>query len=270
VDGDMKIKVNERERTVADDATLFGLRDALKPDADVVIFNGAPAAADRPLAAGDEVVLIRRGEIPPAEELEALMASRHTPGVHERLRAAAVGIAGLGGLGSAIAIALARSGVGRLILADFDVIEPSNLNRQQYFVDQIGRPKAEALVENLRRINPYVRCEAHRVRLTRENIPALFGGVDVMVEAFDRADQKVLLVETFTAAFPDTPLVAASGLAGHGDSNALRAHRMGRRLYVIGDLESAAQPGRGLMAPRVGIAAHLQANTVLRLIMGEE
>ena len=266
----MKVFVAEREVEVEAGATLFALRDRLKPGADVVVYNGAPAAADRVLAEGDRAVFIHRGEVPGREELEALMAARHTPGVHGRVKRAAVGIAGLGGLGSAVAVALARVGVGRLILADFDVVEPSNLNRQQFFVDQLGRPKTEALAENLARINPYVQTELHPVRLTPENVPAIFHDVDVLVEAFDRADQKAMLLESFGAAFPDKPVVMASGLAGHGSGNSVRVRRLGRSIHVVGDLESAAEPGRGLMAPRVGLAAHLQANVVLRLLLGEE
>ena len=128
-------------------------------------------AADRELREGDRVVFIRRGEVPSADELEGLMVSRHTPGVHAKVKAATVGIAGLGGLGSAIAVALARTGVGCLVLADFDVVEPSNLNRQQYFVDQIGMYKTEALAENLARINPHVRVVTHAVKLS----PAKYG-----------------------------------------------------------------------------------------------
>jgi len=266
----LKILVAEREMEVAPGTGLFALRDRLKPGADVVVYNGAPAAADRELAEGDRVVFIRRGEAPGREELEALMCARHTPGVHERVKAAAVGIAGLGGLGSAVAIALARVGVGRLVLADFDVVEPSNLNRQQYFISQIGQLKTDALAENLARVNPYVRVRAHPVRLTPENVASVFRDVDVLVEAFDAADQKAMLLESFAAAFPDRPVVMASGLAGHGSGNSVRAQKLGQRIYVIGDLESAAQPGQGLMAPRVGVAAHLQANVVLRLLLGHE
>jgi len=265
----VRVLVAEREMDVEPGTTLFALRDRVKPGADVVVYNGAPAAADRELAEGDRAVFIRRGEAPSREELEALMAARHTPGVHERVKRAAVGIAGLGGLGSAIAIALARVGVGRLVLADFDVVEPSNLNRQQFFVDQLGLAKTEALAGNLARINPYVRTELHTVRLTPENVPGIFRDVDVMVEAFDRADQKAMLLESFCAAFPEKPVVMASGLAGHASGNSVRVRRLGRTVHVVGDLESAAEPGRGLMAPRVGIAAHMQANTVLRLLLGE-
>jgi sulfur carrier protein ThiS adenylyltransferase len=265
----MKIKVNERATDVPAGTTLAGARRLCKPDADVVILNGGPAREEHPLSEGDEVVLIRRGETPSREELEALMVARHTPGVHARVKQASVGIAGLGGLGSAIAVALARVGLGRLVLADFDVVEPSNLNRQQYFIDQIGQLKTEALAANLRRINPYVTCEIHSVRLTPENIPAIFGSVNVMVEAFDRADQKVMLLGAFARARPDTPLVSASGLAGYGPESSVGVRKVGRNVYVVGDLVTAAGPGTGLMAPRVGVAASMQANLTLRLLLGD-
>ncbi len=262
----MKIQLNEREVKVDAGATLFQLRDREKPGADVLVHNGAAVSEDVTLSEGDGVNLIQRGEIPPADELEALMTARHTPGVHAKIKGATVGIAGLGGLGSAIAVALARIGVGRLILADFDVVEPSNLNRQQYFIDQLGQTKAEALETNLQRINPYVKYEAHCVRITPDNIEELFSEVDVMVEAFDRADQKAMLLQSFKGA----PIVAASGMAGHGSGETIGVRRMGHNMYVVGDLETGAAPGCGLMAPRVGIAAHMQANLVLRILLGEE
>lgn len=266
----MRVKVNERTVDVAPGSALFALRQGFKPEADVVILNGAPVSADRVLVEGDEVVLIRRGERPPREELEALMAARHTPGVHERVKRATVGVAGLGGLGSAVAVALARLGIGKLVLADFDVVEPSNLNRQQYFIDQLGMLKVDALRENLARINPYVAVVTHAMRLTAETVPTVFAGVDVLVEAFDVADGKAMLMESFCAAFPEKPLVTCVGLAGHYPSNDIRTERLGRDVYVVGDLVRAAAPGTGLMAPRVGIAAHHQANAVLRLLLGED
>jgi sulfur carrier protein ThiS adenylyltransferase len=266
----MEILLNEHPLEVRSGTSLFNLRDQYKPGADVLIFNGYPATTDRNLSEGDRVVLIRRGEKPSPEELEALMAARHTPGVHRKVKRGIVGIAGVGGLGSAVAVALARLGVGHLILADFDVVEPSNLNRQQYFVDQIGLPKVEAMRENLARINPYVKVSVYHGRLDPENIPAIFAGVDVMVEAFDGADQKAMLTETFLRHFPGKPLVAASGMAGFGPANTIATRKAVRNLYLVGDGETAARPGEGLMAPRVGIAAHHQANAVLRLLLGEE
>lgn len=266
----MKIRVNERELEFPAGSALAAVRARVKPDADVLIRNGHPAAAGDLVEEGDTLALIRRGEQPTAEELDALLAARHTPGVHDRIRSSRVGIAGLGGLGSAVAVALARIGVGELVLADWDVVEPSNLNRQQYFIGQIGLRKTEALAENLRRINPGVRLELHPVELTAENIPAVFAGVRVLVEAFDRAAAKEMIIRTALERLPGVPVVAASGLAGAGPANTVTTSSPANRLYVVGDEVSEARPGVGLMAPRVGVAAHHQANAVLRLLLGED
>ncbi len=248
---------------------LHALRAQRLPEADITVLNGFPVQEDAELTDGDSVVFIRRGHPPRREELEALMAARHSPGVHSALKNATVGIAGLGGLGSAVAVALARVGVGRLVLADFDVVEPSNLNRQQYFVDQLGQYKTDALRENLARINPYVRVETHCVVLAAENVPEIFNRVDVLVEAFDSAGAKVMLLDAFTAARPGTPLVMASGLGGYAAANAVRTRTLAGGLVVVGDETSEARPGTGLMAPRVGVAAHHQANAVVRLLLGQ-
>lgn len=263
----LTLQVNETRIQAENGTTLFGLRARIKPDADIVILNGAVADSDDRLNDGDCVSFIRRGEIPSGEELDALMAARHTPGVHEKLKAAVVGIAGLGGLGSAIAAALARVGVGKLILADLDVVEPSNLNRQHYFVDQIGLPKTDATVSNLWRINPCVQVEAHCEKLTPDNLFPAFGTTDVMIEAFDRADQKAMLLQAFTATRPAVPFIGASGMAGYAAGEQIGVKKLGPSLYIVGDLKTGAQPGCGLMAPRVGIAAHMQANLALRLIV---
>ena len=198
------------------------------------------------------------------------MMARHTPGVHQKIKKSVVGIAGLGGLGSVVAIALARVGVGRLILADFDVVEPSNLNRQQYFFHQIGMPKVEALRENLSKINPCVNIQIHHEKLDRDNVERIFKETDVVVEAFDRADQKAMLITAVSEKMPQKYIVAASGVAGYGDNNEIKTVRFSSRLFIVGDQKTAARPGVGLMAPRVGIAAHHQANTVLRILLGEE
>lgn len=268
----IELKVNERRHAFAPGATARQAAAALKPAADIIIVNGFPctgAALDAPLKNGDELVMIKRGEIPPAEELEALMVARHGPGVHERVKRARVGIAGCGGLGSAVATALARCGVGTLRLVDFDVVEPSNLNRQQFFVDQLGEPKVEALAANLRRINPYVALETHALRLTRENIPALFAGCDALAECFDDPAMKRDMTLAVRTRLAGTPLVTVSGLAGYGPARRIRVQRVFRDVYLVGDTETAARPGCGLLAPRVAVAAGHQANLILRLILGE-
>lgn len=266
----MKVTLAEREVEIPEGTTLFALRDRFKAGADVLVLDGATVSSDRVLKEGDRVVLIRRGETPSCEELDALMAARHSPGVHETVKRATVGIAGLGGLGSMVAVALARVGVGRLIVADFDVVEPSNLNRQQYYIDQIGMPKVEALCANLGCINPFVSVEGRRVRLAAENTAQVFAETDVLVEAFDAADAKAMLLEAFRAAYPGKPIVLASGLAGYESANTVLTKKVAEGVYVVGDFQTASAPGTGLMAPRVGVAAHHQANAVLRLLLGEE
>jgi len=263
----MQVMLNERPVEINPGDTLRQVAARFKPEADLIIWNGFPVQGDRPLSEGDEVVLIRRGERPNLEELEALMMARHTPGVHAVLKRACVGIAGCGGLGSNVALSLARVGLGRLILADFDVVTPSNLNRQQFFVEQIGQYKVEALQETLARANPFVRVETHRAELTPANIPLVFGPADVVVEAFDKAEMKVMIIETVLTQMPGRPLIVGSGMAGYGRNNAIRTEREGD-LYICGDGVSEARPGRGLMAPRVGIAANHQANQVLEILLG--
>jgi sulfur carrier protein ThiS adenylyltransferase len=264
----MQIKVNEQNYTFEDNAAAGAVKDLIKADADLLIVNGFPAPAETLLKNGDRVVLIRRGEVPGADELDALLTARHTPGVHEAVKGSTIGIAGVGGLGSAIAIAMARTGIGHLIIADFDIVEPSNLNRQQFFIDQIGLPKVYALRDTLARINPNMRVTACHLRLTPGNIAEIFGHAQVLVEAFDQAQQKVMLIETFAASFPDRPIVTGSGMAGYGPANTVQTQQVAKNLYLCGDGCTAAAPGVGLMAPRVGVAAHHQANAVLRLLLG--
>lgn len=264
------LRVNEREVPFRSGMRVADLASEIKPDADLFIVNGFPTTADTALSDGDTCCFIRRGKPPSADEMEYLLAARHTPGVHARVRKATVGIMGLGGLGSLLAVALARVGTGCLILADFDRVEPSNLNRQQYFIDQLGMKKTEALKCNLARINPYVRVQTVEKRLTEENIPVIFKGVNVLAECFDDAAMKAAALRAVRLHLPAAVYVGASGLAGYGDNNTITTRRIFPRVYLVGDGEAAAGHGQGLMAPRVGIAAHHQANQILRIIMGEE
>ena len=266
----IRIKINEKENSVPPNATLFHLKNQFKPNADVIIYNGFPVHSDCPLKEGDEIALIKKEETPSPEEFEYLMMARHTPGIHRKIKKSVVGIAGLGGLGSVIAIAIARVGVGRLILVDFDVVEPSNLNRQQYFVHQIGMPKVEALQKNIALINPYVKVRTYQEKIDRNNVERIFKEAEVVVEAFDRAEEKAMLINTVSEKMPDKYIVAASGVAGYGENNEIKTVRFSSKIFIVGDQETAAQPGVGLMAPRVGIAAHHQANIVLRILLGEE
>jgi sulfur carrier protein ThiS adenylyltransferase len=266
----IRIKINESQSSVPSTTTLFHLKSQFKPNADLIIYNGFPVDSDRSLREGDEIVFIKKGKTPSPEEFESFMMARHTPGIHQKIKKSVVAIAGLGGLGSAVAIALARVGVGKLILVDFDVVEPSNLNRQQYLIHQIGLPKVEALQKNIATINPYVKIRTYHEKLVRSNMERIFKEAEVVVEAFDRAEDKVLLINTVSEKMPDKFIVAASGVAGYGDNNEIKTVRFSSKVFIVGDQKTAAQPGVGLMAPRVGIAAHHQANTVLRILLGEE
>ncbi len=264
------IKVNEQTIPYQERITIRNLIDTCKPGADLFIVNGFPVSPDTLLADGDICCLIRRGETPTAEEMESLLMARHTPGVHEVVRKATVGIMGLGGLGTVVAGALARIGLGKLILADFDVVEPSNLNRQHYFISQIGMRKTVALKENLLQVNPYIDIEAVDGRLTEESIPVVFKGVDVLAECFDDPVMKAAALRAVLTNMPAIGYVGASGLAGYGDNNSIRTQKIDHDVYIIGDGTSAAGPGHGLMAPRVGIAAHHQANQILRILLGKD
>ena len=266
----IRLKINEKEVMVSSEKTLWQLKAEVQPTADLVIYNGFPVTSDRLLEEGDEIVLIKKGEVPSSEEFECLMMSRHTPGVHQKIRKSVVGIAGVGGLGSAVAIALARIGIGTLILVDFDIVEPSNLNRQQYFVDQIGMLKVEALRDNLSKINPYVKIKIFSEKIDPNNVERLFGEAQVVVEAFDRADQKAMLINAISERMSETYIIAASGVAGYEANNEIQTIRFSSRIFIVGDQKTEARPGVGLMAPRVGIAAHHQANLVLRILLGEE
>ncbi|HOY65618.1 MAG TPA: sulfur carrier protein ThiS adenylyltransferase ThiF [Candidatus Ozemobacteraceae bacterium] len=265
----MRCRINERDAQIERGTSLGNVAAAHCPGADLFILNGCPVTPETIPAEGDAIVFIRRGAMPAPEELDALLAARHTPGVHEKLKKASVGIAGCGGLGSTVALALARVGIGRLVLADHDVVEPSNLNRQQYYIDQIGLPKVEALRTTITRVNPTVQVTIWGERLVPPTVASLFAGVDVLVEALDRADQKAMLVEAAMKAFPAKPLVLGSGMAGWGGNDRLRT-RISGTMTVCGDETAEAVPGRGLMAPRVGIVAHMQANRVMELLLGPD
>lgn len=264
------LEVNERPYEFHAGLTLAELAHRLKPEADVFIVNGFPVPPDTEVQDGDSCWLIKRGERPSFDEMEHLLYARHTPGVQAKVKGSVIGIMGLGGLGSVVAVALARIGVGTLLLADYDVVEPSNLNRQQYFVDQVGMRKTEAMRENLARVNPYLKVETFDDELTETNIPLVFQNVDVLVECFDGARMKATALRTALTQLSATGYVGASGLAGFAENNRIVTRRIRPRVYIVGDGEAEARPGQGLMAPRVGIAAHHQANQVLRLLLGLE
>jgi sulfur carrier protein ThiS adenylyltransferase len=186
----------------------------------------------------------------------------------EKLKGTCIGIAGCGGLGSNCAIALARAGVGHLVIADFDVVTAENLDRQYYFLDQVGEKKVLALRENIRKAAPSIKVEAHELRLGPDEVVRIFKDCQVVVEAVDRADMKLMIIETLTERFPDKFIIAGSGLAGYGGNNDLRTRRLGN-LFICGDEASEVSEEMPPLAPRVGIVACMQANQALEIVLDD-
>ena len=190
-----------------------------------------------------------------------------TPEERAVLESARVGIAGAGGLGSNCAMHLVRAGVQHLTVVDFDVVNESNLNRQFFFRDQLGQKKVEALKENLLRIDPDADIRAVDAKLDAVSVKEIFGDCDIVVEAFDVVDAKVMLVSAFASS--GKKLVTASGLAGWGRSNEMRVRKMGN-IVAVGDGETAVGESAAPASPRVGIAAAMQANSVVAILLGKE
>ena len=207
--------------------------------------------------------------IPTTEEWLLTLEQRHGKALQGKFSAATVAVCGLGGLGSNIAISLARVGIGKLILIDFDRVDISNLHRQQYKVTQIGKYKAQALAENLLEIAPYLEVRAVTARITEENYMDLLHAADVICEAFDNAEVKAMLANAVLETMPYKYLVAASGMAGMGTPNTIRTRKITKYFYLCGDEISDAADTIGLVAPRVMLCAAHQAHTVLRILADE-
>ena len=207
--------------------------------------------------------------MPSKDEWIKALNDRHGEDLQNKISSTTVGICGLGGLGSNIAIALARAGVGKLILIDFDKVDITNLHRQQYKVSQVGMYKTEALKENLTEINPYLETEIHTVCVTEKNAKELLKDCDIICEAFDNAECKAMLTNLVMEEMPDKYIVAASGMAGMGSANSIHTRKVTKRFYLCGDEISDASDGIGLVSSRVMLCAAHQAHTVLRIIAEE-
>ena len=207
--------------------------------------------------------------IPSKDEWIDALNERHGTQLQARFSSATVAICGLGGLGSNIAVALARAGIGKLILIDFDRVDITNLHRQQYKANQIGRYKTEALAENLLGIAPYTEIKTVRAKITEENFADLLKDADVVCEAFDNAETKAMLVNGVLEQLPNCYLVAASGMSGMDTPNTIRTRKVTKRFYLCGDEQSDVVDTIGLVAPRVMLCAAHQAHTVLRILAGE-
>lgn len=203
------------------------------------------------------------------EVLDKAFDERFSPEVKDKLSNAYVAIAGLGGLGSNIAVMLARSGVGHLLLIDFDSVDVTNLNRQVYMIPHVGMKKTEALKNILEQINPYLDYEFKSVKVTPEMVKDLFSAYPIVCEAFDKPDQKAMLVGELLSQFEDTVVVSGNGMAGYQDANEIVTKQKLRRLYVCGDEHTDVLDGIGLMAPRVTVCAAHQANKVIQIILND-
>lgn len=207
--------------------------------------------------------------IPSKEEMLRALEERHGVELQRKFSSASVAICGLGGLGSNIALSLARAGIGRLHLIDFDRVDISNLNRQQYAVSQLSMYKTEALRNNLLAVFPYLDIVTDTVRVTEGNLAGLLVEDDIICEAFDRAEAKAMLVNGVMETFPGKYLVAGSGMAGMSSSNSIRTRRVTKYFYLCGDGTSDIVDGMGLVASRVMLCAAHQAHMVLRILAGE-
>ncbi|WP_103582764.1 sulfur carrier protein ThiS adenylyltransferase ThiF [Campylobacter concisus] len=242
--------------------------NATEPD--IFIVDGFAIKEDTELQNSSNVVFIKRGVMPGREVLRSMIASRNSPELNLALSKAVIGVAGLGGLGSNIALSLARVGVKKLVLADFDVVEPSNLNRQQYFVRHIGMKKTQALKELINDVNPFVEVETHDIFLDEKNVASVFGECEILCEAFDNVAGKAMILNEAGASLKEKKIIGASGMAGYFSSNLIKTIKFAKNVYLCGDLTNEAKIGQGLMAPRVAVCANHQANLAIRLLMGLE
>jgi len=207
--------------------------------------------------------------IPSETEMYNALVERHGEALQKKISSARVAVCGIGGLGSNISISLARAGVGSIHIIDCDRVDISNLNRQQYFPEQLGMYKTDALKETLSHIAPYCEITADCVKLNENNIPELLKDDDIICEAFDNAEEKAVLVNCVLEKFPDKYLVSGSGMAGLSSANTIKTRRIMQKFYLCGDGESDVSDGMGLFSSRVMVCAGHQANTILRIIAGE-
>lgn len=199
-------------------------------------------------------------------EFKNALIERHGTDIYKKLSKGSAAICGLGGLGSNTAVSLARAGLGNLLLIDFDRVDITNLNRQYYFTDDIGKYKTDALADIIRRINPVINIETKTILMNEENSVSAVDGYEIVCECFDKPENKAMLINTLLSK-TDKTIIAASGMGGHYSSNIITTKKAMRRLYICGDGVSGIERGDALMAPRVGICAMHQANMVLRILL---
>ena len=203
------------------------------------------------------------------EEFFEALISRHGIEIHNKINSKSIAVCGLGGLGSNLSIALARAGIGHLHLIDFDVVDATNLNRQQYFIKHLGMKKTEALKSILNEINPFMKITVSDIKVDNENIKSLFTNEDIIAECFDSAAAKAMLIDGISENYSDKYIVSASGMAGYGNSNEIITRKINNKFYICGDGFREGISGRGLMAPRVMLCSAHESNKILEIIIDE-
>lgn len=266
----MKINVNGKEVFFEKPISIKELLTVLNIDADVFIVNSFPVSSSYIVNSNDVVIFIKKGKIPSKEELEYQLISRQGLKEYNILKNSSVAVCGLGGLGSNAAISLARTGVGKIKLIDYDIVEPSNINRQCYFLEHIGMFKTDALKQIINKISPYVDVEISNIYLNEENIVSEVSGFQVILECFDNVLSKMMLIEKCVNNMNGSMVIGASGVAGYYNTDMITRKTLGKNCIIIGDFEHEAGVNQGLYAPRVATAANMQANEAVRYLLRDK
>lgn len=203
------------------------------------------------------------------EEIYNALCLRHGAGNQEKISNAKVAVLGLGGLGSNICMALAKLGVGNMLLVDFDKVDITNIFRQNYRLSDIGEYKTDSTLKQMQEINPYLNIKTLNVRVTAENIAEIISEYDIICEAFDEKETKSLIINEILEKYDDKIIISGNGMAGYKSLNLIKTRRFGNRLYLCGDMENGIETEKTLVAPRVCACAMHQANMVLQIILGE-
>lgn len=266
----MKITVNGKELFIEKPLSIKNLILELNVDSDIFIANSFPVSLSYNIKNNDVITLIKKGSIPDKDYLEYQLISRQGLKEYNILKNSSVAVCGLGGLGSNAAISLARAGVGSLKLIDFDIVEPSNINRQVYFIEHIGKNKTDALKEIINKISPYINIETANIYLDETNIINELSGFNVILECFDNISSKMMLIEKCVNNMRDSYIIGASGVAGYYNTDKFTKKSLGSNCIIIGDFENEAGFNQGLYAPRVTAAANIQANETIRYLLKDK
>lgn len=263
----MKLFVNGNELFINKPLNLLELSNLLNIEADVYIVNSFPNDKSYLVKDNDNISLIKKGTMPKQEHLEHLLNCRQGKNITDVLKSSKVVVCGCGGLGSNVAVSLARSGVGSIKLIDYDVVEPSNINRQYYFIKQIGEYKTYALKNIIAEINPYINVTISNTYLNKENILDEVSGFQVILECFDNVESKIMLIENCKRLNSDVFIIGASGVAGYFDTDIIKIKKLGKNIIIVGDFENEADENTPLISPRVTTVASIQANETLKYLL---